>query len=337
MAHNGHEPITEFRWARMCMWLRCDPKRKGLLYAGTETGVYVSFDDGNNWQSLQLNLPIASVRDLAVHDNRSSGGNPWTRVLGARRSVGPLREIANPKSAIRDTQSRDVYLFKPEPAIRIRRSVNTDTPLPPEEPQGKNPPAGAIIDYYFKSTQSGPITLEIYDASGNLVRSYSNKVVHEEDGRPQPVAHYWFPKMEHLGTHAGLNRFVWDLHYFAAPDQDHDYGMNVANLRSVREPQGPLLSAGKYVVKLTVEGRTYSQPLDITMDPRVKVSDAALKQQLRLAIEVWNTISDANSFAGTLDSLDAQLSKVEHTDKLDPQIRTMVFVFCIAYLLSKIL
>ncbi len=300
--------------------VRSDLERKGLLYSGTETGVYVSFDDGDNWQPLQLNLPVVSVRDLAVHNNDLIAATHG-RAFWVLNDVTPLRQIS------KDVLNSSVYLFKPETAIRIRRSENTDTPLPPEEPQGTNPSAGAIIDYYFDSASDGPVTLEILDESGNVVRSYSSEDARKPDTEPQPIADYWIPKIEKLGGSAGQNRFVWDLRYMPPPTNVFEYGMSVANIQSVEEPEGPLVLPGKYEVKLVVDGHTYSQPLDVVMDPRVKVSETALRSQLRLAIEVWNDLSEENSLAATLDTLKSQLSDIQHTNGLDSQIVARVGSF----------
>jgi len=290
--------------------IRSDLRTRGLLYAGTETGVYVSFDDGTNWQPLQLNLPVVSVHDLAVHGNDLVAATHG-RAFWVLDDLTPLQQMT------KNVLDSDVHLFKPEPAVRIRRSENTDTPLPPEEPQGTNPPAGAIIDYYFKSTPRGPISLEIVDASGNVVRKYSSLSEKMPGPIPQVIADYWLQEPEQLGTNAGHNRFVWDLHYTPPPVHNYDYGMSVANLQSVREPQGPLVLPGKYEVRLSYEMKTYSQPLEIAMDPRVKISGEALKEQLELSIEVWNTISDANSLLSTLDTLGKELDEIRSETAAD--------------------
>jgi photosystem II stability/assembly factor-like uncharacterized protein len=294
--------------------VRSDLKRKGLLYAGTETGVYVSFDDGNNWQSLQLNLPVASVHDLAVHENDLIAATHG-RAFWVLDDLAPLQQFT------KNVLDSDVYLFKPETAVRIRRSENTDTPLPPEEPQGENPPDGAIIDYYFKSELRGSVTLEILDASGNIIRKYSSEDIPPADTIPQVIADYWIPKFKPLTTNAGLNRFVWNLRYSPPPISDYGYGMSVANLKSVREPEGPLALPGKYEVRLSYDGHIYSQPLEIVMDPRVKVMSTALKDQLELAVELWNTISDANSLHSDLDAIKGQLMKILHIGGVDSRIR----------------
>lgn len=297
--------------------VRSDLRRESLLYAGTETGVFVSFDDGNNWQPLQLNLPIASVHDLAVHNNdliaATHGRGFW--VLD---DLTPLQQMTG------EILNSDVFLFKPEPAVRIRRSENNDTPLPPEEPQGKNPPAGAIIDYYFRSTPHGPVSLEILDASGSIVRRYSSADVQKDDTMPQVIADYWIPKFSHLPVKMGYNRFVWDLRYSPPPISDYSYGASVANLKSVREPEGPLVLPGEYEVRMSYDGHTYSQSLEVIMDPRVRITDVVLKDQLKLAIGLWNTSSDANSLLSMLDTVKARLANIKQVTGIDFQVRSSV-------------
>lgn len=297
--------------------VRCDHTRKGLLYAGTETGVYVSFDDGDSWQPLQLNLPAASVRDLAVHDNdliaATHGRSFW--VLD---DLTPLEQL--------DTKVVDsrAHLFLPETAVRMRRSVNHDTPLPPEFPQGSNPPGGAIIDYYMKNAASGPVTLDIFDNSGNLVSHFSSETAPPKPDHPPYFMNAWLPEFRPLTGNAGLNRFVWSLHYASPPAANHGYRMAVANLHSVEVPEGPLVLPGEYKVTLTVDGHSYSQPLKVVMDPRVHVSERALRDQLTLAIDVWNAMSDAYALQTSADSLRSQLVVLEASSRLNAAVRSSV-------------
>ena len=298
--------------------VRSDLTRKGLLYAGTERGVFVSFDDGNNWQSLQLNLPMASVRDLAVHENdlviATHGRAFW--VLD---DLTPLQQL-NEKAV-----ESDAYLFRPERAIRIRRTENHDTPIPPEEPLGTNPPAGAIIDYLLKSVPTAPVTLEILDASGNEVCKYSSNEKPEPPGPNVYFMDAWLPKFEPLTAHAGHNRFVWNLRYTPPPARQYGYNMAaIANHGTERVPQGPLVLPGKYQVKLTVEGRTYTQPLEVVMDPRVHMSETALKDQLSLAVDVWNAMSDQLAVTEAVDSLLHQLAARLNNPGLGTELKGML-------------
>lgn len=295
--------------------VRSDLTRKGLLYAGTETGVYISFNDGDNWQPLQLNLPIVSVRDLAVHQNDLVAATHG-RAFWALDDLSPLQQMSE---TVLDSSA---HLFEPERAVRIRRSENSDTPLPPEEPQGTNPPSGAIIDYYLRENVRGPIELEILDKSGNIVRRFSSDQVVPADTEHQPVAHYWHPENEKLPNDPGLNRFVWDLCYPPPPGGGADYGMAVANGRSVMEPQGPLVLPGKYQVRLSAAGRVYVQSLNVVLDPRVTVDSKALERQLALAIEIWNTTSDIVVLRSTLDSTFSQLDEVEKVGRSNPTLES---------------
>ncbi|MBO0725266.1 MAG: glycoside hydrolase, partial [Blastocatellia bacterium] len=186
--------------------VREDPARKGLLYAGTEQAVYVSFDDGEHWQSLRLNMPATSIRDLVVKDDDLVVGTHG-RSFWILDDVTPLRQLND------QVAQSEAFLFKPQTAIRIRRSANTDTPIPPEEPMGQNPPDGAIIDYYLKSDASD-VTLEILDNQQRLVRRYSSKDEPEKiNENQQPYPTYWFRPPRILSAKAGAQRFVWNLRY----------------------------------------------------------------------------------------------------------------------------
>jgi hypothetical protein len=296
--------------------VRSDLTRRGLLYAGTETGVYVSFDEGENWQSLQLNLPVASVRDLAVHDNDLVAATHG-RAFWVLDDLTPLQQLST------KVIDADVHLFKPERAIRMRRSENRDTPLPPEEPLGTNPPNGAIIDYYLRTKPQSRITLEITDGAGNLVRRYSSSDLPDPTSGPQYFMNDWLPKTKPLSMEAGHNRFVWDLRYSPPPTSQHDYSMAaIAGQGTERQPQGPLVLPGTYHVRLTVVGRTYSETIEVTMDPRVHTSENALKEQLSLAINVWNAMADQYALKTTLDSLSAQLAALQQRNTTDTLVRS---------------
>ena len=258
--------------------VREDPERKGLLFAGTEKAVWVSFDDGDHWQSLQLNLPHTSMRDLWIHENdlivATHGRSFW--VLD---DITPLRQIAD--SMVR----ADAYLFKPEPAYRVRRDTNTDTPLPPDEPAAKNPPHGAILNYYLSKAASGPVTIEILDAHNMLVRRYSSDDkpdVSEEELKKQLIPLYWTRPWKALSADAGMHRWVWDLHYPSPTSTDHEYPIAAIAGDTPREPLGPHAVPGKYTVRLTVNGKSYSSPLTVQMDPRVKTPLAGLEQQFEV-------------------------------------------------------
>jgi len=258
--------------------VRADPKRDGLLYAGTENGVFVSFDDGKQWQSLQLNLPTASVRDLAIHDGDLVAAT-FGRAFWVLDDLSPLRQLTAQVAA------DPAHLFKPAVAYRVRRDTYSDTALPPEEPAGTNPPAGAILDYTLRSAPSRDIKLAIYDSNGNLVRQYSSAPLPESVKRPvkwPTVADYWMANPKPLSTHMGMNRFVWNLRYTSPPAVKHTYPMSAVPHKTPAEPQGPLAVPGKYTVKLTVDGHTYTQPLTVKRDPRVTATASGFADQLAL-------------------------------------------------------
>jgi photosystem II stability/assembly factor-like uncharacterized protein len=259
--------------------VREDPVRKGLLFAGTERTVYVSFDDGDHWQSLRLNLPPSSMRDLVVHDDDVVVGTHG-RSFWILDNITPLRQINN------QVADASAYLFAPQVTYRVRRNNNTDTPLPPEIPAGQNPPDGAMLDYWLKSN-SGSVKLDILDESGKLVRTFSS------DDRPEPedekelvVPTYWLRPHQPLPSDPGMHRFVWDLHFPPPDSLEHEYPISAIYRDTPRYPRGQTALPGKYTVKLTVAGKTLSQSLVIKMDPRVKTPAEGLEQQFNLETKI---------------------------------------------------
>jgi len=241
--------------------VREDPVRKGLLYAGTEVAVYVSFNDGDDWQPLRLNMPATSIRDLVVHDEDLVVGTHG-RSFWILDDVSPLREVSA------EIAASDAHLFAPRPTWRFPRNTNTDTPLPPEEPGGKNPPDGAILYYYLKAAPSAPIALDILDAGDKVVRHFSS------DDKPTPpdpqlnVPTYWLRPFQPLVATPGMHRFVWDLHAAAAPGGGRGGPAISAIYHDTPVAEGQWMPAGNYTVKLTVNGQSYTQPLVVKADPR---------------------------------------------------------------------
>jgi photosystem II stability/assembly factor-like uncharacterized protein len=276
--------------------VREDPARKGLVYAGTDDGAYVSFDGGDHWQSLQLNLPTTPVRDLNVHGDDLVIAT-YGRGLWILDDLSPLRQLDA------KVTSSDVHLFKPETAVRARWDNWQETPLSAETPAGQNPPDGAIIYYYLKSDAPREITLEIRDARGQTVRRYTSTAPSSEMP-PANVPEYWFAPPDVLGAKAGLNRFVWDLRL---PDpQTLPYGFYgqllnyteytlpdhaVPGQTPRHQPPGPLAAPGNYEVVLTVDGKTYRQPLVVGPDPRVRATQADLDAQLALAERITGVMA----------------------------------------------
>ncbi len=280
--------------------VREDSERKGMLYAGTERSVYVSFDDGGHWQALRLNLPASSVRDLVVHNDDLVVGTHG-RGFWILDDVTPLRQLTA------ETSRAPAFLFKPQAAIRFRRSTNTDTPLPPEEPMGQNPPDGAIVDYWLAAAAAAPVTLEVLDASGKVVRRYSSA------DQPAPVNEkelraplYWVRPAQRLSAAAGMHRFVWDLHHEPLAATQRDYPIAAVPHDTPAEPLGPRALPGQYSVRLTANGQTLTQALTVKMDPRVTTSAEGLRRQFEVEVGIADTLQRVSDALRQVRALRAQ-------------------------------
>ena len=281
--------------------VREDPRRKGLLLAGSETAVYISFDDGAHWAPLRLNMPATSIRDLVFKDADVVVGTHG-RSFWILDDIAPLRQLAT--AAARPMI--DATLYKPEPAIRIRWNMNPDTPLPQEEPAGENPPDGAIIDYYLKADAAGPVTLDITDAAGRLVRHFaSTDTLYTVPDVNIPL--YWIRPQQLLSAHAGPHRFLWDLHYQPL-NVPASYPISAVYANTAPVATAPWVMPGAYTVKLTVNGKVYTQPLTVRMDPRVKISLPVLQQQHDLALQAYKGREQAMDDFNKVHALRAQLS-----------------------------
>ncbi|HEV2387776.1 MAG TPA: hypothetical protein VGS20_11040 [Candidatus Acidoferrales bacterium] len=273
--------------------VREDPARRGLLFAGTETGVFVSFDDGANWQSLQLNLPTVPVHDLAIKGDdlvaATHGRSFW--ILD---DISPLRQWQAAGA------TAPVHLFKPAAAYRVLGAGGFGGG---GGAVGANPPSGAVLYYSLSSVPQSEITLQILDRAGNVVRSYSN--------HPKPV----IPPLEPerpvgqlavaLPARAGLNRFVWDLHY--APPE----GVPGAVYMEGGQLSGPVAVPGEYTVRLEAGGQTVTAPLLVKGDPRTKASAEALAKQLELALKIRDRITEVHHTVNLIRGLDAQLKMID--------------------------
>jgi hypothetical protein len=284
--------------------VREDPVRKGLLFAGTENAVWVSFDDGDHWQSLQLNLPHTSMRDLWIHENdlivATHGRSFW--ILD---DIAPLREAS---AAIANA----AHLFTPAPVYRIQRDTYTDTPPPPDEPAAANPPDGALLDYFLPSAAS-TVTIEILDSPGHLVRRFSNTDkpdITEDELQKQLIPLYWVRNPRQLSTTAGMHRWVWDLHYSAPLSMRHDYPISAIPHDTPRLPLGPTVLPGTYSVRLTVDGKTSTAPITVKMDPRVKTSAAALQKKFQAETRLASLMTDSTQALLQGGSIRSQLEKV---------------------------
>jgi hypothetical protein len=283
--------VNGFPKDEMVRVVREDPVRKGLLYAGTDTTVFVSWDDGGHWQPLTLNLPPAPITDLTVHGN-DLAISTFGRSLWILDDVTPLRKIDTP---IADEK---VYLFPPASGMRVRWDNYEDTPYPRETPAGENPPDGAVLDYFLKNAASGELTLTIYDDKGAEVGSFSS-APKPFNFLPANAPEYWFAPPTKLPSAAGVNRFAWNLRY--PPPLTLPYGYYgellgyteytmadhaVPGLTPRSQPQGPFVVPGNYTVELRYAGQTLRQTLTIELDSRVQASQAALVAQRDLALAI---------------------------------------------------
>jgi photosystem II stability/assembly factor-like uncharacterized protein len=286
--------------------VREDPKKRGLLFAGSETQVWVSFDDGDHWSSLRLNMPATSIRDLIIKDDDIAIGTHG-RSFWILDDVAPLRQITAA------TASGGTALYKPAAAYRFRWSKYTDTPIPPDEPSGQNPPDGAIIDYALGANASGDVKLEIVEQSGRVIRSYSSRDTAMAPVDLGNVPLYWIRPTHVLSSAPGSHRFVWDVHY-APPagtsSQPGQYPISATPHDTPREPRGPWALPGQYSVRLTAGGKSYTQPLTIKMDPRVKTPPAALAQAHGMAVALFDAIARDSAITAQARALRAQLRTV---------------------------
>ncbi|HEY8052547.1 MAG TPA: hypothetical protein VIE42_07050, partial [Steroidobacteraceae bacterium] len=297
--------------------VREDPQRRGLLFAATERAVWVSLDDGEHWDSLQLNLPHTSMRDLAIHDDdlivATHGRSFW--ILD---DISRLRQLTA-------APLREAVLFHPASAWRVYRSTWTDTPLPPDEPLAANPPAGAIIEFFLPRDAKRAVSLEILDAKGSLVRRFRS------DDAPSPgaeelarelIPHYWIKPPRVLPAQTGLHRWVWDLHYAAPVSTTRGYPISAVPMATPQGPEGPLAVPGNYVVRLEVDGRQFSAPLTLKPDPRVGIPADALAEQLRLARELAGLLTDSSRAVLQATSEAAQLKALKPTGAAAEAVKT---------------
>jgi len=276
--------------------IREDPAAKGLLYAGTERGMFMSLDDGAHWQPLQQNLPMTSVRDIDVHGDdlviATHGRGFWIMDdASALRQMGTL-------------QPGETVLFKPATAIRVRPSRFTGTPMPKDEPLAANPPDGAVIDYALPTAVESPVTLTILDAHDNLVRRFSSSDLKKPPDPSKPeFAAEWVPPPVVLSTQPGMHRFVWNLRY-PSPEPA------TAERPS---PQGAWAPPGRYEIELNVAGRAFRQPLEVKEDPRVTISQAALQREFALTQRIEQASGRVSTAVGQatrlLDALESRLAQ----------------------------
>jgi photosystem II stability/assembly factor-like uncharacterized protein len=306
--------------------VREDPVRRGLLFAATEKAVWTSFDDGEHWQPLQLNLPHTSMRDLAVHNQdlivATHGRSFW--VLD---DIGPLRQVID--------AANQVTLLKPSPAVRARRSTGTDTPIPPDEAAGRNPPNGAVIDYYLPQAAKGSIAIEVLDSNGAVVRRASSTdptgfsaVEREKELIPE----YWIRQPKALATTAGMHRYVWDLHYTAPRAVKRSFPISAVAGDTPQEPAGPPVVPGIYRARLAIGSRNWEQPFTVIPDPRVTIGQQGYAAQFALAQALAAALDASTAKAQEIKSLRAQLKTsgnapqaiAEHAKELDEHFESLM-------------
>ena len=293
-----------------------DPARKGLLFCGSEKCVYVSFDDGDHWQSLRLNMPATSIRDLVIKDNdlvvATHGRSFW--ILD---DMNPLRQLSDEKT------KEKIILYTPSLAYRIKWNMNTDTPIPAEEPAGQNPPDGAIIDYYLKEKMNGEVKLEIYNASGTLIRHYSS-LDKPMKIPPVNIPLYWVRPAQTVSSDSGAHRFLWDIR--SQPlDIPASFPMSAIVGDTPSEPTSPWVLPGTYTVKLTAGGKTLSQDMKIVLDPRVHASKEALVKQEMLSLGCTKDLMQINMIIKDGESVLTKL--IELIPKANSDLKSQLELF----------
>jgi photosystem II stability/assembly factor-like uncharacterized protein len=310
--------------------IREDPRKPGLLYAATDTQVWVSFDDGDHWYSLRLDMPAVSVRDLQVKDDSTCLCSDLVAGTHGRGfwildDVTPLRQAAEALAA------GGPYLFEPAPAVRVRFGTNDPTPWPPELPAGENPPPGAILDYYLPAVATGAVTLEILDAAGKSIRSWSsedraptpdpaldpagyNKVCQQTPGAPNcALPLYWPAPAMRLSSSAGMHRFTWDMRFAPVTPEDMGAGGAVPH-RTYPLANAPWAPPGGYTVRLTAQGKRVTQPLTVRLDPRVKTPALGLARLAALSREMYDGARAAHAAYLEGRALIGVLEKLEGSD-----------------------
>jgi hypothetical protein len=276
-----------------------DPQTKGLLFAGSERFVNVSFDDGDHWQPLRLNMPCTSIRDLVIKDDDVVVGTHG-RSFWILDNITPLRQMKKEMSAN--------MLFKPQTALRIRFSMNPDTPLPQEEPGGQNPPDGAIIDYYL-NTNAKEVTLEIVNSKNEVVRKYSST------DKPYKIPElniplYWIRPQQILSAAKGHHRFLWDVQYTPVP-VDVSFPMSAVYQNTAPDQTAPRAMPGEYRVRLTIDGQSQVQKFTVKMDPRVQTTTAQLQEQFDLSILCYNARKSATDALAKIATIENQFPTVK--------------------------
>ncbi len=275
--------------------VREDHKQKGLLFAGTEREVYFTSNDGKSWQSLRMNMPASSIRDLVIHENDLVIGTHG-RSIWILDDFSSLRELEN-------LNSNSVHLFQPSDTYRVRFNMFSDTPLPPEEPTGQNPPDGAIIDYYLGSNANS-IKLEILDEKGQKINWFSSDDVEEYiDSTSMQHPTYWARPFKKLSNKKGHQRFVWNLRYKEPRGANRGYAIAAVQYNTESGPVGPFVAPGDYKIKLNVDGKVMEQTIKVKLDPRSEMSDEALNLQTTLSLQSYNNYETLQVIRESIDKM----------------------------------
>jgi hypothetical protein len=247
-------------------------------------------------------MPATSVRDIIIKNDdlvaATHGRGFW--ILD---DITPLRQFDA------KTTGKNAFLFKPEKAYRVRWSMNSDTPLPPDEPAGQNPPDGAVVDYYLLAAATGPVILEVRDAQGKVVRSYSSADEVAQDNSKLNIPTYWVRPPQRLSADAGVHRFLWDMHYAPVKGMPPQYPIAAVWHNTAPAPTSPWVMPGSYTVVLKVGGHEFTQPLTVTMDPRVKTASADLERQFSLSKAVYDELMAVQEVVDRVESLRAQIAE----------------------------
>ena len=288
--------------------IRADPRRRGLLYAGTERGVYVSFDDGELWQPLSANLPTTSYRDFAFAGNDLLVGS-YGRGIWVLDGFSVLRQMSDAVA------QEPVHLFQPDTAVRVRRNVGYNTPFPPEVPHGLNPPEGAIVWYWLAAQPAGEVTLDVRDAKGALIRHLSSIApppVKEAAEPPEPD--FWIAPPQALPTAAGTNRSYWDLRTDAPPSFTHSFEINANPGETPASPLGPMVPPGTYTLALTANGKSYTRTVTVRNDPRSRATAADLRAQMALQTAIMDAMRASYDGGTQAQAMRARLDAIKLPD-----------------------
>ncbi|PTM11123.1 MAG: glycoside hydrolase [Bacteroidetes bacterium] len=275
--------------------VREDHTQKGLLFAGTEREVYFSANDGNTWQSLRMNMPASSIRDLVIHENDLVIGTHG-RSIWILDDFSSLRELTN-------MNTKSAHLFQPSDTYRVRFNMFSDTPLPPEEPTGQNPPDGAIIDYYLASNVN-IVELKILNQQGNIINSFSSDDLEEVlDSTTMQHPTYWKRPFQALSNKAGHQRFVWNLRYKQPLGANRGYAIAAVQYNTESGPVGPFIAPGVYKIQLTVNGEIIEKTITIKLDPRSEMTNEALKLQTDLSLQCYNNYEKIQRISESIDQM----------------------------------